>query len=58
MTPKTTARDRIIDAATELMWRDGYDAVSVDVICAAANAIEVMPLPQKRSSVTPLVVTS
>lgn len=37
MSPKITAKERILEAATVLMWRDGYDAVSVDTICAAAN---------------------
>lgn len=30
-------RERILDAATALIWRDGYHAVSVDAICAAAG---------------------
>lgn len=37
MPPKISAKERILEAATALMWRDGYDAVSVDTICAAAN---------------------
>ncbi|MDO7843620.1 TetR/AcrR family transcriptional regulator [Sphingomonas immobilis] len=36
MTKKLSTRDRILDAATALIWRDGYHAVSVDAICAAA----------------------
>lgn len=37
MPPKISAKERILEAATALMWRDGYDAVSVDTICSAAN---------------------
>lgn len=37
MPPKISSKERILEAATALMWRDGYDAVSVDTICAAAN---------------------
>lgn len=37
MTRKIPTRERILDAAIDLMWRDGYDAVSVDTICAAAE---------------------
>lgn len=38
MTAMPSARERILDAAIRLMWRDGYDAVSVDTICAEAGA--------------------
>jgi TetR/AcrR family transcriptional repressor of nem operon len=37
MNTRVPTRDRIIEAATVLMWRDGYDAVSVDSICEAAK---------------------
>ena len=33
-----STRDRIIQAATILIWRHGYSAVSVDAICEAAEA--------------------
>lgn len=38
MSKKPATRDRILEAATRLMWRDGYSAVSVDAICEAAGA--------------------
>jgi TetR/AcrR family transcriptional regulator, transcriptional repressor for nem operon len=31
------AKDRLLDAAMELVWRNSYGAVSVDDICKAAN---------------------
>ena len=31
-------RERIVEAARDLFWRDGYHAVSVESICTAANA--------------------
>lgn len=37
MSKPISTPERILEAATELMWRDGYDAVSVDTICYAAN---------------------
>jgi TetR/AcrR family transcriptional repressor of nem operon len=37
MTIKNTAKLRILEAATALMWRNGYDAISVDAICEVAN---------------------
>lgn len=40
MAKAPSARFRIIDAATRLMWRDGYDAVSIDSICAAAGVLK------------------
>ena len=33
-----STRDRIIQSAMVLIWRHGYDAVSVDAICEAAKA--------------------
>lgn len=32
-----STRDRIIDSATVLFWRHGYNAVTVDAICEAAD---------------------
>jgi TetR/AcrR family transcriptional repressor of nem operon len=37
MIPKISTRIRIIEAAKILIWRNGYNAVSVDSICAAAD---------------------
>ncbi|AYJ85293.1 TetR/AcrR family transcriptional regulator (plasmid) [Sphingomonas paeninsulae] len=37
MIKKASTRDRILDAATASFWKQGYHAVSVDVICAAAG---------------------
>ncbi len=37
MAARIATRERILDAATALIWRDGYHAVSVDAICAAAG---------------------
>lgn len=37
MTTKIPAKERILVAATALMWRNGYDAVSVDTICEMAD---------------------
>lgn len=37
MAKKKDSQDRIIEAATQLMWRYGYDAVSVDAICNASE---------------------
>lgn len=34
---KIPAKERILVAATALMWRNGYDAVSVDAICELAD---------------------
>lgn len=31
-------RERIVEAARDLFWRDGYHAVSMEAICKAANA--------------------
>lgn len=38
MATKLPTRDRLLDAATVLIWRLGYNAVSVDTICEAAGA--------------------
>ncbi|MET0372949.1 MAG: TetR/AcrR family transcriptional regulator [Rhizorhabdus sp.] len=38
MSKKPSTRERILDAAIRLIWRDGYAAVSVDTICEAAGA--------------------
>jgi len=35
--PPTNTKERLIHTATELIWRDSYNAVSVDEICAAAD---------------------
>lgn len=37
MTARTSTRQRILETATELIWRLGYNAVSVDAICEAAS---------------------
>jgi AcrR family transcriptional regulator len=34
---RAMTRHRIVEAATELFWRDGYHAVSTDAICKAAG---------------------
>jgi TetR/AcrR family transcriptional regulator, transcriptional repressor for nem operon len=36
---QTRPRDRIVDAAIMLFWRDGYHAVSTEMICRAAGVL-------------------
>ncbi|MEM6811116.1 MAG: TetR/AcrR family transcriptional regulator [Pseudomonadota bacterium] len=35
--PKTNTKQKLIDAASELIWRNSYGSVSVDDICKAAD---------------------
>lgn len=35
--PPTNTKERLIHIATEMIWRESYNAVSVDEICAAAD---------------------
>lgn len=37
MSRTSDAKERLLDAATELIWRKGYNAVTVDAICERAG---------------------